>query len=100
MRALVAAVLMTSLSAHATLVYERGPMSIRLLDSDCASEDTAKLIAEHKGVTKAKRADIMLAGNFVPACYAFDIDGDVVVMDRKGAGGILYRKAFKQSRDT
>jgi hypothetical protein len=46
--------------------------------------------------TAPMRADIMLAGVFIPACWSEDQDRDIIVMDRSGAIFVIYRKDFTE----
>jgi hypothetical protein len=97
---LIAAVLFAVCApSRATMIYQQGPLSITALDSDCSSDDAKKVLAESGAMTPPKRADVMLAGQFIPACWAEDKDHDVIVIDRKGSGGVIFRRAFRQLKE-
>jgi hypothetical protein len=95
-RALVASLTLIACAAVAEPTMERGVVSVRLLDSECPS-DTAKAVLEFlEAKTPAKRADVMLAGQFVPACWAEDEDRDILLAGRDGSVTAMYRNAFTE----
>ncbi len=96
MRILIAALALVAFSAHADLVAGKGgPVTITLLDSACSSELAAMVLKANDAKGDPKRADVMIAGHFVAACWSSDDDGDVLLVDRKGVMQNIYRDSFK-----
>jgi hypothetical protein len=96
MRTLIAAIAATfTFSAHAQAVYTDGVNSIELRTSVCSSEYATAVLQFMDAKSEPKRADVMLAGVFVPACWAEDEDGDILLADTKGGADVLYRSAFE-----
>lgn len=85
-----------AMSAHAEPTMTHGVVSVRLLDSECSSEVAIATLQSLDGKTKAKRADVMIAGEHVSACYAEDEDGDILLADREGGSDAIYRRAFTE----
>lgn len=93
-RLLVASLLAYCAAAAAQPTVTEGPMTVTLLQSSCSSEATVAWLTKLEGRTESSRADVMLYGVFVSACWSGDADGDIIVVDRDGSGVTIYRKAF------
>jgi hypothetical protein len=99
MRNFIFAAMLAAASVHAEPVMVDGPRTFRLLDSECSAELAIEALKKRDAISPAKRADVTIYGTFVPACWALDPDGDVIVMDRDGESGVvIYRSSFEMDK--
>jgi hypothetical protein len=79
----------------ATLVLHDGKgNTIRLYDSPCVHAGILGLIPAASR-SEFKKAQVLLEGKQLYACWTEDADGDPLVLLEDGRGAAFYRKSFK-----
>lgn len=91
----VAAAVLCAVAVAGEPLMADGPITIRLLESDCTSEVAAATLQEWHAKTPPRQADVSLFDEFVPACWAEDEEGDILLADRDGSVLAVYRWAFE-----
>lgn len=83
-------------SAVADLVYKDGALYVRLHNAPCTVPGAADHLKPHTSATP-QSATVEIRGKAFRACWAPDADGDYVIVDEAGGGGILFGRFFKET---
>jgi hypothetical protein len=79
-------------------VFSDGPIAVIFHSTPCTVPQTEAAIAQHKPTTEAQAATVVIQGRRTRGCWALDEDGDYIVMDERGSGGVIFAKAVKEPK--
>jgi hypothetical protein len=79
-----------SVPALADALFKNGQIEIHFYSTSCEMTAIGNFL---KQFGEAKSALVVFGGQRIRACYAVDEDGDFVIVDERGAGGIVPGKA-------
>jgi hypothetical protein len=79
-------------------VFSDGPIAVIFHTTPCTVPQTQASIAAHGPTTEAQAATVVIQGRRSAGCWALDEDGDYIVVDERGSGGVIFAKAVKEPR--
>ena len=77
------------------LTYRQGSFAVHLHSSPCALEPLAVKLAGEGAQTMPKAATVKTGKLTLLACWAIDVDRDVLIADEAGDGGYMPLGWFK-----
>lgn len=81
------------------LTYRHGTLLVRLhLENDCTSAQIGSMLKDKGAESPPKSATVRISGRTLYACWAYDSDMDVLLIDREGTGGFFPREWFSEER--
>ncbi len=78
------------------LVYQRGTVTWRLQTADCKYDDLVDALIGDGKLGAHKAAIVQMGERTWSACWAQDIDSDVLLVDVTGARGFMPRNWFEE----
>lgn len=92
MKRLFAALALACAPAFADPLFESGQLTVTFHASRCELAHLTNFLKQYG--TEPKKASVVFQGQRVRACYVVDEDGDYIVADELGSGGVIPGKAI------
>jgi hypothetical protein len=80
-------------------MFHDGPLGIVFHeDQPCAVPAAEAAITAYGAKSELKAATVRINGRVSAGCWALDVDGDYIVMDERGSGGVIFAHAVKEPK--
>jgi hypothetical protein len=86
--------------AFADMVFADGPLVIVFHERPCTVPAAEAAIAAYGAHSVVQGATVTLRELKAAGCWALDVDGDYIIVDERGSGGVIFAKAVKVPRGT
>jgi hypothetical protein len=79
--------------AFSAPMFESGELTVTFTSQKCELAAIGNFLKQYG--PEPKKAAIVFKGHQIRGCYVVDTDGDYVVVDEMGSGGVVPAKAVK-----